>query len=231
MVFAILVACLVICIRRRRKTHQRKKWLAGMEDQQPSSFAEDPFRDDSLPPTMRTVHTDAEDDLWDRKGYLALEDSNHGHLTFGQTKASIFPVYPISKDGTYSQPVIHQQTLDMESPTEFNRARYSLTSTPSIYPVSLDDEDKDIVIVPNFNQIATTSNLPPRPPRSHLRDRSTKVFSSSLPTPPDSEHINDINIVSDPRSRDYVNVIDRKTILDVRPNSSVNIATCFNLRS
>lgn len=217
------MVCLVICIRRRRKTHQREKWLAGMQAQQPSSFSDDPFRDDSLPPTMRTVHND---DPWDRKGFLTQEDS-----AFGQTKASIFPVYPISNDGTFSQPEIHRQTIYMDSPLESNKAhRHSLApSTPSIYPASVDD---DIIIVPNFNQVATTSNLPPRPPRSLLRDRSIKVVSSSLPTPPESEHLNHTNIVSEPRSLDYAHVLDRKTILDVRPNSSiVNIATGFNLRS
>ena len=153
-------------MRRRRKVHQREKWLAGMEAQRPSSFADDPFRDQSLPPSMRTVHTDAEDNPWDRKGFPTPEDSNHGHLTFGQTKASIFPVYPISKDGT--QPLIHRQTISMGSATEFNKARYSMVSTPSIYP---EDEDRDMGFISNFNQIASTSNLPPRPPRSHIRDR------------------------------------------------------------
>jgi hypothetical protein len=194
------VVCLVIYVRRRRKARQREEWLAGMEAQEPSSFDEDPFRDQSAPPTVRTVLTYAEDDAWGRNGFLTPEDSNHGHLTFGQNKASFFPIFPISRDGTYNQPVIHPQTIDMESPTEFNKARYSMISTPSIYP---EEEDKDIVIVPNFNQFATTSNLPPRPPRSHLRDRGTKALSSSLPTPPESECL---NIVSELRSRDYVNV-------------------------
>jgi len=219
-VFAILVVSLVICLRRRRKTHQRKKWLAEMQAQQPRSFADDPFRDDNLPPTMRTVHTHAEDDPWDRKGFLTPEDSgtNHGHLTFGQTKASIFPVYPISKDNTYSQPEIHRQSIYMESPVDSNNPhRHSLApSTPSIYPASFQDEDKDIVIVPNFNQSATTSNLPPRPPRSHLRERSSKVYGSSLPIPSESEHSNHTNMVSEQRYRDYARVFDRKTILDVQ---------------
>ena len=231
-VFTILVVSLVICIRRRRKIYQREKWLAGMQAQRPISFADDPFRDESLPPTMRTLHTDAEDDPWDRKGFLTPEDSSYGHLSFGQTKASIFPVYPFSKDGTFSQPVIQQHTIDVEFPPEFNKARRR-PSTPSIYPVSVQDEDKDIVIVPNFNQIATTSNLPPRPPRSHLRDRSIKVLNSSVPTSPEPEHLNHANIVSEPRSRDYAHVLDRKTILDVRCNSStVNFfATGFNFHS
>ena len=215
--FAGLVVCLLFYIRRRRKAHEREKWLAGMEAQQPNSY-DDPFRDDSLPATMRTLNTDAEDDPWDRKGFLTPEDSNYGHPTYGETKAPIFPIYPISKDGTFNQPVIHRQILDMESPTEYNKTRYSVVSTPSLYP---EDEDKDIVIVPNFSQIATTSNLPPRPPRSHLRDRATRVFTPSLATPPESEYINQTeDIVSEPRSRDYLNVLDRKTILDVRPNSS-----------
>jgi hypothetical protein len=210
-VFASLVVCLVIYIRRRRKAQRHEKWLAGMEAQRsPTSFSDDPFRDQSEPPTMRTV---GEEEPWDRKGFLTPEHSNHGHPTFGQAKASIFPVYPTSKDGTFSQPVIHQQTIDMGSPTEVNKARYSVVSTPSLYP---DEDDKD-VLVPNFNQIATTSNLPPRPPRSHLRDRGTKIFSSLLPSPPESEYLNHTNIVSEPRSRDYVNVLDRKTILDVHP--------------
>ena len=224
MVFASIVVFLVIYVRRRRKAHQREKWLAGMEAQRPSSFSDDPFRDQSEPPSMRTV---GEDEPWDRKGFLTPEDSNHGHPTFDQLepKTSIFPVYPISKDGIFGQPVIHRQTVDMGSPTEFNKARYSVVSTPSLYP---EDDDKDVVIVPNFNQIATTSNLPPRPPRSHLRDRGTKIFSSSLPTSPESEYLNHTNIVSEPRSRDYVSVLDRKTILDVRPNSTVNI--CHRLK-
>jgi len=188
-----------------------------MRAQQPSSFTDDPFRDESLPPTMRTAHAD---DPWDRKGFLTQEDSSPGRPTFGQTNASIFPVYPISKDGTtFSQPEIHRQTVDTGSPLESNKARHSFTpSTPSIYPVSLQDEDKDIVIVPNFNQSATTSNLPPRPPRSHLRARSiTRGFGPTLPSPPESEQLNHTNIVSEPpRSRDYADVNDRKTILDVQ---------------
>lgn len=225
---------LVICLRRRRKAHQREKWLAGMQAQQPSSFADDPFRDDSLPPTMRTVHTHAEDDPWDRKGFLTPEDSgsSHGHLTFGQTKASIFPVYPISKDNTYTQPEIHRQSIYMEESS--NSRRHSLApSTPSIYPASVEDEDKDIVIVPNFKRSATTSNLPPRPPRSHLRGRSIKVYGSSLPTPSESEHSSHTNTISEQRYRDsdYAHLFDRKTVLDVRTNfSTVNIATGFNLR-
>ena len=215
---------LVIYVRRRRKAHQHEKWLAGMETQRPSSFSDDPFRDQSEPPSMRTV---GEDEPWDRKGFLTPEDSNHGDPTFGQPKASIFPVYPIWKDGTFGQPVIHQQTIDMGSPTEFNKTRYSVVSTPSLYP---EDDDREAIIVPNFNQIATTSNIPPRPPRSLLRDRSTKLFSSSLPTQPESEYLNNTNIVSEPRSRDYVSVLDRKTILDVR-HLLLIFVTGFNFSS
>ena len=220
MVFASLVVSMVICIRRRHRRQQREKWLAGMRAQQPSSFNDDPFRDDSLPPVMRTVHTDVEDDPWDQKGFLTPEDSNHGHLTFGETTASIFPVYPISKDGTFGQPEIHQQTIEMESPAESSNPRHSLAlSTPSIYPEDDNRVLNDIVIVPNFNRSSIASNLPPRPPRSHLR-RSVKVYGSALPTTPESELLNPS---SEPRSRDYVNVLDRKTILDVRLNSSTVI--------
>ena len=212
---------LVICLRRRRKTRQREKWLAGMRTHQPKSFDDDPFRDDSLAPAMRTtVHTDAEDDPWDGKGFLTPEDSTNGHLTFGQTKASIFPVYPISRDGAFGQPEIHQEAIDMESPAESSKARHSLAlSAPSIYPDSVDDEDKDLVVIPYLSQSATASNLPPRPPRSHLRN-SIKAFGSSLPTTPESEHLNPTNTVSESRSRDFIHVLDRRTILDVRPNSS-----------
>ena len=172
-----------------------------MEAQQLRSFADDPFRDQSLPPAMRNVHTDTEDVLWYRKGFLTSEDSNHSNLAFGEIKASVFPAHPTSRDFSFNQPV------DMGSSTEFNKARYSIVSTPSIYP---EDEDKDIVMVPDSNQIATTSNFPPRPPRSHLRDRSAIAFSSLLPTPPESEYLDHTNIVSEPRSRNYINVLDRK---------------------
>ena len=204
---------MVIYIRRRRRARKHERWLAEMQAQHPSS---DPFRDE-----IPTIHTNVEDGDWNQKDSLSPATSP-GHQNFGQTNTSVFPVFPMLRDGAFSQlikPRLH--STDTESLTKSKKLRHSWApSTPSIYPASLSPEDekvsKDIIIISNLNPAVATS--PPRPPRSHLRGQGIRALGSVLPTPPESEYSNPTSIVSDPRSHD-IHVLDRETILDVRPNS------------
>jgi hypothetical protein len=208
----------VFCIRRRRRSREHEKWLAGMQAQHPSS---DPFRDE-----IPTIHTNVDDGDWNQRDNLSPATSP-GHQNFGETNTSVFPVFPILRDGAFSQLVKpHLRSTDTESLTKPKKPRHSWApSTPSIYPASLSPEDekvsKDVIIISNLNPAVTTS--PPRPPRSHLRGQGIRALGSVLPTPPESEYSNPTSLVAEPRSHD-IHVLDRETILDVRPNSfTVNI--------
>jgi len=182
-----------------------------MHPQLPSSFNDDPFRDDN-PPVMRSIVTsNAEDGHWDRKGFLTPGSSSYDQQNFEGNPPVIYPIF---HDGTFNQ-----RSVGIEPSMEPNRAHFrhsKAPSTPSIYSVSVapgGDEFSNDIIVPNFivpdlNRSATASSLPPRPPRSHLRDRA-KSFGFTLPTPPESESSNQTSPISD-----YV--LDRRTIPDVR---------------
>ncbi|KAF8807374.1 hypothetical protein BYT27DRAFT_6566989 [Phlegmacium glaucopus] len=222
---------MVFYIRRHRRTRRRNRWLDGIQPQRPRPFTDDPFHDDNGPPAMRSVDINTEDGHWDQKGILASSGSSHGHQNFGQVNASIVPTaYPMFHDGTFNQPDKHQlQSIGIALSTDSNRAhfRHSWTpSTPSIYPVSLspgEDEWISDAIVPNLTRGVTVSSLPPRPPRSHLRERA-KSIEQVLPTPPAS---NQPSPISESRPQD-VHFPNRKAVPDVRSNSSSGKYCRFN---
>lgn len=192
------MVCLIVYLRRRYRSRQHEKWLAGMETRHAN---DDPFHDENLPPVIHSIHTIVEEDHWNQKGTITPEDSSHSE-NFGQTKGAILPVY--LQGGTFEKR--HLQSIDIESPTEPDKARRSWApSTPSIYPDSLSPEDEPVLnIVPNSNQSVTTS--PPRPPRSRLRGRGIRVLGSTLPTPPESEYSNPTSLISELHS---VHILDR----------------------
>ena len=185
---AILAFCIVFCIRRRRRI-RRHKWLAEMHPQRPSSIDDDPFRD-NVHAIMRSVDTNAEGH-WDRKGTPEREGYGHGYQIFGQAKNdSVNPaMIPIFQDGTFEKRQL--QAIDNASSPEPNRR--SRSSTPSVYPATLspgEDEQVSENIVSNLHR---SSSVPPRPPRSHLRERvkslermppSLSVSESSSPRSP-----------------------------------------------
>jgi hypothetical protein len=105
------------------------------------------------------------------------------------------------------------------------RYRHSLTSsTPSIYPSILlpqgDDFHEAEDDFPSVTQRPEgVVNVPPRPPRSHLRESAKKLdFSPLTPSGSDSSHTytNTSTLVSESRPQD---VLSRRTILDVRSSS------------
>jgi len=110
-----------------------------------------------------------------------------------------------------------------------HRDRISVAqSSPSIYPVSLppsgDDDNTDVTQSPtiensDFSPKNVVKGAPPRPPRSHLRRSITKPFEiyPITPAPSTSSHA-----ASDPPSPilDQTKVINRRTLLDVRPRPS-----------
>ena len=86
-----------------------------------------------------------------------------------------------------------------------------------IYPVTHSHGEDEAVsddIVPNLNQSTTTSSLPLRPPRSHLRATS---LEHTLPTPPASESSSRPTPIPELFSYD-AQIPNLQTILDVRPD-------------
>jgi len=212
-VFAALVAFLVLYIRRRRRSRERERWSAEMAAPLPTPFIEDPFRDEN-PTSATSVTTSRDEDQWNPESNLLPEGSGLRSLKYGQT---FFPIYPNGVSGQQGKPLL--QSMEGESPTEHDKARRSQAlsvSTPSIYPLSPlpGDEQfsKDIVVVPKFT--AQSEPSPPRPPRSHLRDR-IKALTSRLPTPPDSAHSNPTSVASanESSSRDH----DVDPVLEGKP--------------
>lgn len=204
-VFAALVVFLVLYIRRRRRSREREKWSAEMAAPLPSAFIDDPFRDEK--PTSATsatsVTTSHDEDQWNPESILLLEGSGRRPLKFGQT---FFPIYPTSEDGISGQqgkPLL--QSMEVESSTEHDKTRRSQAlsvSTPSIYPATPlpgDEQFSKDIVIPNFTTQSAPS--PPRPPRSHLRDR-IKALTSRLPTPPESARSNPTSVASGSPSRD-----------------------------
>lgn len=197
---------------RRHRRNQRNKWLFEMRPQHPSSIIEDPFHDDNVSPTMRSVGATTEDTHWDQKGTLTPTIAR----TPGNHYADPSMISPDMYSVSFHRPENHQmEFLDVVSSTERDRAnRRSRASTPSIYPVSFSPREEehisDNIGVLNINRSPTTS--PPRPPRSLLRDR-VKSLDHRLPTPPDSASSNRQSPTSETLSHE---VLNRKTILDVR---------------
>lgn len=215
--FTALLVFLAIYIRRRRRSREREKWSAEMAAPLPSAFVDNPFRDEN-PTSASSATTSPDDDQWNPKSTLLPDGFGRRPLKFSQAanaSSSIFPIFPILRDGVFAgqqgKPLL--QSVGMESPTEQSQPRRSQAlseSTPSIYPLSLSPGEeqisKDIVTVPTFTFQSVTSPL--RPPRSHLRDR-IRALTSTLPSPPESDHSKPTSPASGSTSPD-VPVLDRE---------------------
>lgn len=235
---AALIAGLIFCIRRKRRSNRRKRWLAGMQQQMPPTFATNPFQDSTyeqehkgeLIQPERSVEGDVQ---WDRTSPDLLlaeaQKSRQYRNLLPQGPFSLYPdPYPIAKLSNVapSSPQEHPNfglAYSMDMPDR-SRFRHSYTpSTPSIYPATLplDDDDRrkiDEEAIVKPPQRESSKPTPPRPPRSHLRE-SAKGLSYAPPTPPtsNSSHANDSNppspiSISEPRTQDP---FSRRTFLDV----------------
>lgn len=107
-------------------------------------------------------------------------------------------------------------------------------SSPSIYPASLPPSGDDDVTEttqspdtehsPVFSFRSLTGPAPPRPPRSHLRQSSTKFYEMYPVTPPTSVSSHEPSKPPSP-ILDQAKAIQRRTLLDVSP--AVQFWSCF----
>ncbi|KAF9475978.1 hypothetical protein BDN70DRAFT_200116 [Pholiota conissans] len=248
---AAVIAGLIVCFRRRRRSIRRQRWLASMQQPRPPTFAADPFQDPTeiepkhhvgaLLTPERSVRSVQEEPHWDRTSPdLLLSEAQTARQyrnLLPRGPFSLYPdPYPIAKLTSHMPPPLSPQehaqfvqaySTDAPTPPDRSRFRHSYTpSTPSIYPATLPLEDDDHVPVEesiakpaaDVTQRESSVPVPPRPPRSHLRE-SAKGLSYAPPTPPtsNSSHANDSDppspiSMSEARTQDFVT---RRTFLDV----------------
>lgn len=246
---AALIAGLILCIRRKRASNRRRRWLAGIQQQHPRpiifSSSANPFQDPSYEqeqeeektaePTGQSVNSHHGDARWVRNSPDHL--LGDGQVTRNFRTLPSFTLYP----DPYPLPLANNANV---IPLDYNerrngisqaievpdraRFRHSYTpSTPSVYPATLAAEEDvhfPAEVEPSklLQREAATpreSNVPvpPRPPRSHLRE-SAKYLSYAPPTPPtsassNSHGSNPPSPISEHLPQD---LFTRRTLLDVR---------------
>jgi hypothetical protein len=226
LVATAIIALLVLFVRRCRRLNRRKRWLAGMQQQRPGSFAGSPFPGPLSAPMMRNSENN---DAHRRRGISSLlidhGPSASGNGKFGSAgRLTVDGGLPVSKQNNVSQAAYFDGTglgtnkLDKQ----FNRFSLAL-STPSIFPLSLPPVEGDVDH--NEQGTETTPPLerpvvtpPPRPPRSMLR-KSAAGLLDYLPTTPPEYTPSDSH--SSPSSFKSSPIFSRRTILDVCPLSTV----------
>ncbi|KAF8971345.1 hypothetical protein BDZ97DRAFT_1786025 [Flammula alnicola] len=244
LVVASLIAGLIFCIRRKRRADRRRRWLAGMQQQRPLSFPRDPFQDPNDDqdrggePMMRTVDSGQSgqsgqgDVQWGRTSPALLlggEPTAHEYRNFGHRGASLYPdphpmfnptnmVDFVELERQEQQNVGLAHSLDVPNRAYF---RHSMApSTPSIYPATLppdeDDHREAEEAISKLAQRESVVPVPPRPPRSHLRESAKSLNYGAPPTPPTSvssaSHSNPPSPISESHPYD---LFTRRTLLDV----------------
>uniref|UniRef100_A0A8H7YAK2 Mid2 domain-containing protein n=1 Tax=Psilocybe cubensis TaxID=181762 RepID=A0A8H7YAK2_PSICU len=230
---------LIFCIRRQRRVNRRKRWLAGMQHQRPASLATDPFRDPQESyqgPAMRSVGS-TRDRNWDQGSggspLLSQEPMSHEQRNIFGGLSLIPDPYPAAhsinphNQAHYEYPHAGiAYTTDMANPIAPFK-RHSLTpSSPSIYPATLppDDNERPEAGDPNLEPVqkelispVSLSTVPPRPPRSHLRESAKFGHYAAPLTPPESNSSHNSQpsspVADTNRPQDF---FTRRTLLDVR---------------
>ncbi|KAF8898776.1 hypothetical protein BD779DRAFT_37301 [Infundibulicybe gibba] len=248
-VVGILAAVLVVggafFCRRRRRLNRRRRWLAGLRQQPPMTG--NPFDD---PPVIRTAQSDhARDEMvWDGRATHNLNNdvsfatqgmAGVGTGTRGSTGSH--DTTPFSDNREY------RPNLGLILSTDRNNmSRPSFAqSSPSIYPPSLPPADDTYDLIDTRTPVNNTFvvPVPPRPPRSHLRNTASKGVDYIPLTPPPSsisshpsdkppspieDIIKSLETFPDryPQTKQHPQpdtMFTRRTLLDVRPRSRDNI--------
>ncbi|KDR84960.1 hypothetical protein GALMADRAFT_302726 [Galerina marginata CBS 339.88] len=234
---ASLLAGIVFCIRRSRRRLRQRRWLAGMQQQRPSSSAGDPFQDphteayEAGGPAMRSVDTSRDDVRWNRSNNSPVlqEPMSHEQRNFGTGMVSLYPdPYPVFYPGNPGRQEGHElqrvglgYSNDLAVPIAPFRRHSPAPSTPSVYPATLppDEEEHheaqyDMSRLPPKEQLPT---VPPRPPRSHLRESAKMLNYAPLTPPPSSNSSHSTSQppspISETRPQD---LLTRRTLLDIR---------------
>ncbi|KAF5313041.1 hypothetical protein D9619_003557 [Psilocybe cf. subviscida] len=255
-VAAAVLATLIFCIRRKRRSQRRKRWLAGMKPQR-TYPQEDPFQDpmdnyEQKSPTIASMNDGTRSDGHAPLIPHRMSVQDYSNVMGEKGNFMLYPdPYPLFNPDMMIRPRAAQTQhgmhdidlghghahLQLPVPSPFGRS-YA-PSTPSIYPASLPGES-DVAVagheadnLNSFNHepkqtqapgkrdlhVAPTIVVPPRPPRSQLRESARNVEFAPL-TPPDSVASNSlsskppspISPVTESYPRD---VLTRRTLLDV----------------
>ncbi|KIM48231.1 hypothetical protein M413DRAFT_225556 [Hebeloma cylindrosporum] len=236
---ASIIAGLIYCFKRNQRIARRNRWLAGLQQRQPSrSLSEDPFQDPNdgqmdtgTAPVMRSLNSGNHGFQWDRmeSGPLLEKSVNpsSGHAANQHLQRPDIHPMPTPANPGLSDADVDRNAYSTDPPTtNIPRYRHSMTpSTPSIYPSILPLQGD------NFHEAADgfpsvtqrpedVVTVPPRPPRSHLRESAKKLDPSPItPSGSTSSHTNtnSSSLLSEPRPQD---VLSRRTILDPQTRST-----------
>lgn len=192
LVAAAIIASLVLFARRRRRLNRRKRWLAGMQQQRPDSFAGSPFPGPLSAPMMRNSENS---DAHRRRGISPLlidhEPSASGNGKNGSTgRLTGDGGLHVSEQNNVSEAAYFDGTGLAINKLNKQITRLSLAlSTPSIYSLSLPPVEGDV----DYNEQGTETMPPlersviippPRPPRSMLRKSAARLLDYLPTTPP-----------------------------------------------
>jgi len=195
---------------------------------------EDPFQDTKIDtgtaPAMRSLDSEHRDFQWDRMdaGFLSENSVNRESRTIGHAASQHFHHPEIHRIHTPADPGFSDADEDgnvgltyLTDPPIDSIARYGHTMTPSIpsmypsiFPHFHGGEDDFPSVTQKPEEVI---NVPPRPPRSRLRESAKKLDYAPI-TPPGSasSDSNTPSLITEPRPQD---ILSRRTILDVRPCS------------
>lgn len=268
-VAAAVLATLVFCIRSKRRSQRRKRWLAGMKPQRTTYPQDDPFRDpvdmyEQKTPTIASMGDGTRSDGHSNAHLMPhrMSAQDYSNVMGDKGNFMLYPdPYPLSvfNPDMMVRPHAAEQYHDMQDvdlghghthlqpPGRSHFRRSYAPSTPSIYPATLPGESEVAVAgheadnLNGFNygprQIQASGKrdppvppsivVPPRPPRSQLRESARNIEFAPL-TPPDSvasqslssKPPSPISPVTESYPRD---VLTRKTLLDVSTYQSLKL--------
>ncbi|KAJ3511407.1 hypothetical protein NLJ89_g4111 [Agrocybe chaxingu] len=224
---AAVMGGIIFLVCRRRRKNRRLRWLVGMRQQQPPSPSADPFQDpyDSYPqtsPQMRTAGTAQDAISMEQRSVSPAIDApvvTHNRRSFGN--GGVSEPHSIQRLGNGLQ---HLGNVDLDLPVLSPFRNSFAPSTPSLYPASLppiDDDHDSQGDLSNLKPTTPVTSVPPRPPRSHLRE-SAKIVDYAPLTPPasissysNSKPPSPISEVRPQEARPQ-DIFTRRTLLDVR---------------
>ncbi|CAA7265827.1 unnamed protein product [Cyclocybe aegerita] len=221
---AAIIGGIIFLVCRRRRKNRRLRWLVGMRQQQPPSPSVDPFQDpydsySQTSPQMRTAGNAQDAVSMEHRSVSPAIDAP----IMTHNRRSL-------RNGGASEPhpqhlgngLQHLDNVDLDLLVRSPFRNSFAPSTPSLYPASLppvnDDHDGQGDL---SKPVAPVTSVPPRPPRSHLRE-SAKIVDYAPPTPPASISSQSNSMppspISEVRPQEArpQDIFTRRTLLDVR---------------
>jgi hypothetical protein len=236
----VVAATVVLCIaffRRHQSLNRRRRWLAGMR-QQEYSEPSNPFEDPRNPPEMRSVTDDQPQTVQGSINPVAFNDiipgsypTNRPYSGLGLIGVELGISSADLQERDRRSNDLPKHRLSQIDPFLTSIPNYTpiepsiAQSSPSIYPPSLpstgDDDhpevkDWQLENVLHIQSVNIVTDVPPRPPRSLLRRNSkpSDVLPLTLPSSSSSRSSPIVDRLKLKGSQD--NILNRRTLLDVR---------------